>query len=75
MRYENQLTSRVKQITEHTACCRCETFTFDGVEVLQAYKGYLYPSEPIYSRISKYGTRSDILKDEFKRALNHILEL
>lgn len=76
MRYEKQLTKRVTQITEHTDCCRCETFTFDGVKVLQAYQGFFYTSNgPIYSSINKYGDHTEIIKDEFKRALDHILSL
>lgn len=73
---KTQLTKRVTQISEHTAVCQCYTFILDGVKVLQAFKGYLYASNPIYSRFDGSGVPNiEISKSDFKAELERIMKL
>ena len=72
----SQQTKRVTQISEYTEVCTCHTFMLDGMKILQAYKGYLYPSDPIYSRFDSVGVpRIEISKSEFKAELDRIMKL
>lgn len=40
MTYKERISGTVSAITEHTACCWCKTWLVNGVERLQAYKGF-----------------------------------
>lgn len=75
MRSEKRLTARVTEIHEFTECCRCYTFVLDGKEVLQAYQGFFYASDPSYGTIGEYGDIHTISKEQFNEKLNAILEL
>lgn len=67
---KEQITNRLSKQVEFTSCCHCVTFVFDGKEVLQAYQGFFYYSNGvIYSRISEYGDRIEIGKENFYKLL------
>lgn len=73
MTYKEQISKSVTTITEHTSCCWAKTWLVNGVERLQAYKGYLYPSDPAFSRISSCGDRIEISVEDFRNRLKAIL--
>ena len=73
MTYKEQITKTVSVITEHTECCWAKTWIVNGVECLQAYKGFFYASKPIYSLISSCGDRIEISVEEFNNRLKAIL--
>lgn len=69
-----RITETVTAITEHTECCWAKTWLVNGIERLQAYRGFLYTSNhPIYSLISSCGDRIEISADDFRSRLDAIL--
>lgn len=73
MTYKEQITKTVSTITEHTECCWAKIWLVNGVERLQAYKGFFCASKPIYSLISSCGDRKEISVEDFNNRLNAIL--
>lgn len=72
-----QLTTRVKRVSEFEASHTRHVFTLDGIEVLHACKVYGYGDPaPYYSRVNSCGEyRPKLSKEEFNSELKRIMEL
>lgn len=71
-----QLTPRVKHVSDYCAEFQRHVYILDGVEVLHACKTYYYDSAPYYSRVNSCGEYiPQISKDEFNNELQRIMSL